>query len=65
MAHGGSPHAARRVPNQVTAPADISGLDVLGDQLDNPDDATLALMAAGLADAESFDRLPPCPATAS
>ena len=46
-------------------PADISGLDVLGDQLGGPDDATLALMAAALADAESFDRPPPCPATAS
>ena len=46
-----------RLDIPVTLAADISGLDVLGDQPGNPDDATLALMAAALAEAESFDRL--------
>jgi hypothetical protein len=41
----------------VTLAADISRLDVLGDQPGSPADITLALMATALADAESFDRL--------
>ena len=46
-----------RLEIPVTLASDISCLDALGDRPCSPADATLALMATALADAESFDRL--------
>ncbi len=46
-----------RLEIPVTLASDISCLDALGDRPGSPADATLALMATALADAESFDRL--------
>ena len=46
-----------RLEIPVTLASDISRLEALGDQPGSPAGATLALMATGLADAESFDRL--------
>src|SRR5207248_530125 len=51
------PAEAARLEIPVTLASDIACLDALGDQPGSPADATLALMATGLADAESFDRL--------
>src|SRR5439155_9742782 len=51
------PAAAARLEIPVTLASDIACLDALGDQPGSPADATLALMATGLADAESFHRL--------
>src|SRR5207245_10013944 len=46
-----------RLEIPATLASDVACLDALGDQPGSPADATLALMATGLADAESFDRL--------
>jgi hypothetical protein len=45
-----------RLEIPVTLAADISHLDALRDERGTPTDTTLALMAAALADAESFDQ---------